>query len=243
MEAVDFYRGHQVSGLAETRAARAYNNAVVASAIESFAPADVDDVLDLACGRGGAVHKLRHLHPRSVTFVDASEPSVSECHRRSEKVGLVGRFHVSDLRLPFDFGPHGFVYCGFALHYFYPNLDTFLGSLRRCCRPWATVLVTVPDDSRVRPVDSSLLRIDSITSESYRFTLKGSVEAVTEFRMPLPLLVQRFADFGFGLVHSVGFADAKVRKVRMPDSQDARQVCEFYRVVVFRFTVPPGLAT
>lgn len=80
-------------------------------------------LLDLACGRGGDLHKWRALQIAHVTGVDVSENSLAEARARAAKAG--GRtdvaFERADLAAGYAPGgePYDAVSCFFALHYFF----------------------------------------------------------------------------------------------------------------------------
>ena len=89
-------------------------------------------LLDLACGRGGDLHKWRALQIAYVKGLDVSERSLDEARSRA---GTSGRtlmdFERADLRAPWSDGSNGSggaeydaVSCMFALHYFFESEAT-----------------------------------------------------------------------------------------------------------------------
>jgi SAM-dependent methyltransferase len=127
---------------------RDFNNALKSNVISSLkrtVPSGCR-VLDLCCGRGGDLFKLRELAPSQVVFVDISTSALEEAQRRYERgrrdVSYTARFVVADC-----FSPHlmsllpdrkrfDIILCNFAVHYafasesmataFFANVESLL---------------------------------------------------------------------------------------------------------------------
>ena len=123
-------------------------------------------VLDLACGRGGDVHKWNDLGVRHVTGVDVSAASLQEARRRAaaaaagspdHHAAATREFVHADLALlpttptpPPWAPPGGFdaVTCMFALHYFFGDEACASGVVRLAAeslRPGGYFVGIVPD--------------------------------------------------------------------------------------------------
>lgn len=112
---------------------RDFNNALKSTVISSLkrtAPSGCR-VLDLCCGRGGDLFKLRELAPSHVVFVDISTSALEEAQRRYERgrrdVSYTARFVTADcfstrlLSLMPDRKRFDIILCNFALHYAFAN--------------------------------------------------------------------------------------------------------------------------
>ena len=97
--------------------------------------------LDLSCGRGGDVHKLRYAGVKQLIGIDVCPAALEECVRRAHCAGVKGRFFLADLTTPseavlaklesYTFGSISIMY---ALHYLCTSkhdFGTFLGFLQR----------------------------------------------------------------------------------------------------------------
>lgn len=88
-----------------------------------------DNILDLACGRGGDIHKWHELRIQHVTGLDISSKSIEEAmHRYAETEGSAWSkyvFHQADLTAPWiGVEQYNVVSCMFALHYFFKDEAT-----------------------------------------------------------------------------------------------------------------------
>ena len=119
-----------------------------------------DDVLDLACGRGGDLGKFLHARVASYVGVDVSPACVQEARRRAATLVMAAtaRITVCDLaheRIPCDDRSRAVVSCQFALHYLAGDRDHIRSMLRevaRVMRPRGFFLVTILDHTRVRAI-------------------------------------------------------------------------------------------
>ena len=131
---------------------KSFHNAAKRELLVRFAGSSL---LDLACGRGGDIHKWRVAGVRSALGLDASAASVDEARRRFEATGGDEdyTFETRDLRHAFR-PPHAFdtVTCMFALQYFFGTeasaravFETVASSLA----PGGHFVGIVPDATRV----------------------------------------------------------------------------------------------
>ncbi len=137
-------------------ALRDFHNAAKRELLRVHA-AGAASLLDLACGRGGDVHKWRALGIRHALGLDASAESVREAARRHAATGG-GQgdyaFRCHDLRHPFQHAgaPFDVVTCMFALQYFFESeasARALVGTAAGCLRPGGRFVGIVPDARRV----------------------------------------------------------------------------------------------
>ncbi|KAL4852910.1 mRNA cap guanine-N7 methyltransferase [Chlorella vulgaris] len=77
-------------------------------------------LLDIACGRGGDVHKWSMLAINRAHGLDISSRSVQEARERTAAARYAFTFSVADVSKPLQVEPtHAVVTCFFALHYFF----------------------------------------------------------------------------------------------------------------------------
>lgn len=119
-------------------------------------------VLDLACGRGGDLHKWLDLGVVRATGLDVSGASVEEARARlaaraaaARAAGATYLFERADLRRRegwSDGSEYDVVSCMFALHYFFESEAAARALLRTaagCLRPGGVFLGIVPDGKSV----------------------------------------------------------------------------------------------
>ena len=100
--------------------------------------------LDIACGRGGDVHKWKHRRVALLVGMEKSASALEEATRRAAAAGVNARFYLCDVtkalppQLQVELQKYVFssVSCMFALHYFlespqtFQNFEALLSSLR-----------------------------------------------------------------------------------------------------------------
>lgn len=131
-----------------------FHNAAKRALLSAFA-GGARRMLDLACGRGGDVHKWNHLGVGHVTGVDVSAASLDEARRRAAEARVAATFVHVDLTNPGPVNPpwaepasFDVATCMFALHYFFDSERTasaVLGLVARSLRPGGYFVGIVPD--------------------------------------------------------------------------------------------------
>lgn len=131
-------------------------------------------LLDLACGRGGDIHKWRALGVGQVTALDVSEHSLAEARARAAAAKARGaaaamRFELADVREFRDgAAQYDVVTCMFALHYLFETEQAAWNVVRTAAanlRPGGHFVGIVPDGLRVNecirhgPFDNGVMRI------------------------------------------------------------------------------------
>ena len=122
------------SGGPPRSALQKFHNDAKRALLSRFVSEDTS-ILDLACGRGGDIHKWHELRVRHVTGLDISGKSIEEARNRYSKTE--GRawskyeFLQADLTVPWASEvQYGVISCMFALHYFFKDEATARTLLR-----------------------------------------------------------------------------------------------------------------
>ena len=154
-----------------------------------------DSLLDLACGRGGDLHKWRALGVHTVVGVDISPMSVREAMDRFAKThgSQTYDFRQADLREgTFEAGrKFDVVTCMFALHYFFESessANKFLATAARHLTPDGYFVGIVPDALQINecikhgPFDNGLVRVEAkwhgtprCFGSAYTCSIRGTV--------------------------------------------------------------------
>ena len=131
-------------------------------------------LLDLACGRGGDVHKWLAAGIREVVGLDVSAQSVAEATRRFEATHSDLQYHFSkhDLTRPWTSPKKfGVVTCMFALHYFWgseQDASMLLRTVADALDVGGVFIGIVPDGQRVNecikygPFDNGVMSITAL---------------------------------------------------------------------------------
>lgn len=131
-------------------------------------------LLDLACGRGGDLHKWRAADVKKVLGLDISGASVDEARARCAAIraDLRFTFERADLTQPYVVTePCDVVTCMFALHYFFGNerdAQTIVKTAADALKDGGYFVGIVPDASQVLerirygPFDNGVLRVQAL---------------------------------------------------------------------------------
>lgn len=138
-----------------------FHNDAKRALLETFA-ADAESLLDLACGRGGDVHKWMSLGLLAhVTGLDVSSASVEEARRRLRAASRHPRagqlecvFEQADLRRGWSGTARQYdvVTCMFAMHYFFGSerdAHTLMRTAAAHLKDGGVFLGIVPDGQRI----------------------------------------------------------------------------------------------
>ena len=144
-----------------------YHNSIKRHLITTFA-SDASTLLDVACGRGGDLHKWDTAKIKHVHGIDISPGEIEEAKRRYASgtwKHTTCDFHVSSTLATKDwfFKEYDVVSCMFALHYFCGSektLDHVLRNVSASLKPGGYFIGTVPDGARVvTAIPGPMLRI------------------------------------------------------------------------------------
>ncbi len=174
---------------------RLYHNAVKAQLIQTCVPKD-SRVLDLACGKGGDLHKFMP-YVKSYLGMDLSQKSVEEATRRSRYANAENCFKYvhADASTPFSEGQaFDAVSCMFALHYFYKTedmLQTFLTNVATHLSPGGLFFGIMTDARAVRAGAVRALLQDKSAFGNTLFQVAFDAQLRTCLTAP--------AEFGYGV--------------------------------------------
>lgn len=153
-----------------------YHNMIKRHMITTFA-SNASNLLDIACGRGGDIHKWESARVKHVHGIDISPGEIEEAKRRYASGTwrhVTCDFHVSSTLATKDwfFKECDVVSCMFALHYFCGSeqtLDHVLRNVSASLKPGGYFIGTVPDGDRVvRAVSGPMLRVQRLWSGATR---------------------------------------------------------------------------
>lgn len=169
-----------------------FHNAAKRALLEEFA-FETESLLDLACGRGGDVHKWASLGIRHVTGLDISSESIREARRRCDAKSYAFEFRQVDLRKPWtNSRTYDVVTCMFALHYFFESehaAHTLMRTVASSLRPGGVFIGIVPDGQCVNECikhgpeyDNGIMHVRAMWQgkpacfgSAYRCNIKGTV--------------------------------------------------------------------
>lgn len=155
-----------------------FHNDAKRALLDTFAR-NAGSLLDLACGRGGDIHKWRNLGIATVLGLDISAESVQEARERyanaqADNAGSACTFQQADLRAPWHAGSqYDMCTCMFALHYFFGSerdAHTVLRTASASLRPGGYFVGIVPDalmvNERIKhgPFDNGVMRVEALWS-------------------------------------------------------------------------------
>jgi SAM-dependent methyltransferase len=166
-----------------------FHNAIKRSLISRSLRLPGARVLDLACGRGGDVHKWIDARAASVTGLDVSAEEIAEARRRVH-VAIAGEcapptfeYIVGDMT---TFEPtqkaYSLVSCMFALHYAGDKLGDVLDRVVAALQPGGRFIGTMPDPEAIlnllggaNEYLSPALRIERRGADRILFELRDTV--------------------------------------------------------------------
>jgi SAM-dependent methyltransferase len=144
------------------------------------------DILDIGCGGGRTLARLAEIAPRGrICGIDLSEKSVALSRRHNAKAVASGRMEIGQASvsaLPFADATFRLA-TAVETHYFWPNLASDLGEVRRVLRPggWFLLLAEVYDTPKFDARNQEWLRLlpmAYLSPAGYRelFTQAGFVD-------------------------------------------------------------------
>ena len=195
------YDKHADTSTASRSELQKFHNKAKRALLDAFAK-NATSLLDLACGRGGDVHKWRAIGIRKVVGLDVSEGSVCEARRRWNASGpslQTVTFQTADLRSPLALHREfDVVTCMFALHYFFESeavAHVFLENVSRHLKPGGRFIGLVPDGLAINecikygPFDNGIMQVTALWDgkpqcfgSPYLCCIEGTVTADSQVR-------------------------------------------------------------
>jgi ubiquinone/menaquinone biosynthesis C-methylase UbiE len=180
-------------------------------------------LLDLACGKGGDIHKWVDNNIRYVHGYDINSESIGHATSRYNRVrqkptskNFDFKFNCLDLNknnVPLTSDTFDLVTCFFAIHYFCENKETMTSFLSNfdSLKENGIVLVTTLCSQRLKDInysyDSENLKITPIDSNRIKVFIKDTVldRETEEYIVDKDLLINTMKSKGFTLVESKTF--------------------------------------
>lgn len=171
----------QPAGAQQRTHLQRFHNDAKRALLELFAR-NAGSLLDLACGRGGDIHKWRNLGIATALGLDISAESVQEARERyantqadkADNADNAYTFQQANLRAPWHAGSqYDMCTCMFALHYFFGSerdAHTVLRTVSTNLRPGGYFVGIVPDalmvNERIKhgPFDNGVMRVEALWS-------------------------------------------------------------------------------
>ena len=218
--------------------------------------------LDLCCGNGGDISKLRHNDIKEYIGMDIANQAIERASQKlsdqSEIKGDVIAFnafsvmagHMLEKMRSFDI-----VSCQFAIHYAFSDertARTFIQNIALSLRVGGSFILTVPDYDHLskskkllgKKFGDEIYSVSFASSDdlkdfgsAYEFSFKGAVENLTEYVVKPEVLISLCKEVGMQLVESKNFSEYAVHNtdplwVRMGVTYN--EVSRIYRTYHFQ---------
>lgn len=205
--------------------ARRFNNFVKNKILKKYVKGN--SLLDLACGKGGDIHKWISLHIKTVKGYDLDLDSIKEAKKRYNKIKTKkGKFsfYNTDLskeliepKMKFDN-----VTCFFAIHYFFKNEITFMyliSNIINNIKKNGYFMMTTFSEDKLKQidykVDTETFKVkpinikNGIFGNSISVWIKDSVldKEREEYVVQFKYLVSKLKEYDIELIESGNFKD------------------------------------
>jgi len=140
---------------------RQFDNWIKSALIDRFCPGPNATILDLACGKGGDIKKMKLKKPSKIVFADISPESLNSLYDRHNKelydmqcdfMMLEGDVFAIDINPFLEDVYFHFVSCQFALHYAFIDEKTANTAISNICQhlmPGGHAVITTLDACRI----------------------------------------------------------------------------------------------
>ncbi len=216
------------------RALRDFNNHIKKLLYWEFAR-NAPRLLDIACGKGGDLHKWKHSKIQYVRALDISEKSIEEARRRCSKLKTDMRVDFNCMAAQSFSDPNCYdsISCMFALHYFFESeamLRQLITTVAKSLKPGGVFFGCVPHGIQVLKslnervsYRTSCLEIKRDLTEpecfgsAYDFSIFGTVteKGSREFLVFQNVLVAICAEYG--LVPICQYSDNFTSSIHLED--------------------------
>lgn len=200
-----------------------WNNAVKSKLIQQWCLGK--RVIDFCAGKGGDLKKFQMAEVTALTLIDIADKSIEEAQQRFTSMNWSTQpsFLVADCFQPMgrstDLAPLApaadVVTCQFALHYAFqsaPEANQLFANAAQNLVTGGHFIATFPNPSRIRNFRNSICSIESKDrwdkadfGQAYDFFLKDCVNHVTEYRVPLTLVMTVAEKAGFRMISRQDF--------------------------------------
>jgi ubiquinone/menaquinone biosynthesis C-methylase UbiE len=208
---------------------RRYHNWIKSIILDKYSNR-THSLLDLACGKGGDIHKWVNNNIKTVTGIDINNDSINEAIRRSDKIKsnpVSKNFDISFecLDLSKDLYSTDTMYdtvtCFFAMHYFFKDQDSLTNFMFNTVnlKVGGHFIMAAFDDIQLKNIDYTLnnskVKIenlgenDSVFGKSINVWIKDTVlnKPEIEYVINTEFLINYMRQCGFELVENIPFQD------------------------------------
>ena len=247
---------------------RNFHNFVKARLISEACSATIPHAryLDLCCGNGGDITKLRHNNIKEYIGMDIASQALKRASQKlSNQSQIEGDFILFNAfssmagQMLKEMRSFDIVSCQFAIHYAFldeQTARTFVQNIASSLRVGGSFILTVPDYDHLNKskkllgekFGDEIYSVKFASSEdlkdfgsAYEFTFKGSVENLTEYVVKPEVLISLCNEVGMQLVDSKNFSEYVVHRGdslwnRMAATYN--EVSRIYRTYRFEMMTP-----
>tara|TARA_Y100001937_G_scaffold92972_1_gene125909 strand:- start:2039 stop:2872 length:834 start_codon:yes stop_codon:yes gene_type:complete len=233
------HRPRQSETSKEMLGIRNFHNFVKAKLLASACSTTVPHarMLDLCCGNGGDITKLKHNDINEYIGMDIANQAVERALQKlSEHPEVKGdvltfnAFSVTAGNMLQNMKPFDIVSCQFAIHYAFSDertARTFIQNVAFSLRVGGSFIITVPDFYHLakskkllgKKFGDEIYSVKFASHEeiqdfgtAYEFSFKGAVENLTEFVVNPGVLISLCKEVGMQLVESKNFSEYATHK-------------------------------
>lgn len=194
---------------------RRYHNWIKRIYIQQYSK---QNVLDLACGKGGDFSKYIDSNNKYIEAYDINSISLKEASRRrdhylekSETKNISIKIGKKDLNLDslvcnikFDL-----IVCNFAFHYFYNCIDMFISNILSNSKNGSIIMMTFFDGKKIKNQNNDEFSIKKINNSEIEVYIKDSVlnKPEKENIVDIDNLILKFKEYDINLVENKSFSE------------------------------------
>ena len=176
------------------------------------------NVLDLACGKGGDFAKYIDANNKYIEAYDINADSLKEANRRkdhylikSETKNVLIKTGKRDLNtgtlncnIKFDL-----IVCNFAFHYFYNYIDIFIANILSNSKNGSIVMLTFFDGKKIKNESNDEFSIKKMSHSEIEVYIKDSVLNIPEKEniVDIDTLISKFKEYDINLVENKSFSE------------------------------------
>lgn len=227
---------------------RRYHNYIKRFIINKYKPKSYGSVLDVACGKGGDLHKYINSNFNYIEGYDINEDSIKEAKRRASEAmnsnknkNLEIVLKVQDLnKTPINSSrKFDMVVCNFAFHYLYKKMDLFLKNVMNNTKSGSIITLSFFNNSLLKNIKTETYEIKKTGTSKVCVWIKDSVlnKKETEDIVDLPVMIEYFLSNGLVLLDNMNFSelykDWQSKDSSNMLSEDERNLSFMNNVLVF----------
>lgn len=194
---------------------RRYHNWLKRTYIQRYSK---QNVLDLACGKGGDFAKYIDANNKYIEAYDINSDSLKEANRRkdhylvkSETKNVSIKTGKKDLNsgtlncnIKFDL-----IVCNFAFHYFYKSIDIFISNILSNSKSGSIIMLTFFDGKKIKNEINDEFSIKKIGNNEVEVYIKDSVlnNPEKENIVDVDHVISSFKEYGINLLENKNFSE------------------------------------